>query len=185
MKHTALIVVFILTPVILFPQNDQMTVEQVDAYFGNKISIDVYEIRKGERYLVEPSPEALKWQAYQGEEKISEVKLYRITGYENEADTALNYHAQALPLLLFSPLPAVGSVLLIIAIAKSYKKSDTERADNGGEVILFIPIVGFYLSFCMVKEGTFRLRNNRYTYAEAEAVMDAYNAGLLKEIREK
>lgn len=184
MKYTALIIVFIFIATSLFPQQDNLTVKQLDEYFDSNINIGAYEIREGERHFVEPSPGVRNWQAYQGEKRISEIKFYLITGYEYEAKKAMDYRMGSIPLILVSPLPAYAGIRLTIAIIEAYQRNETEASD-GAEAILLIPITGIVISFIIFKAGLGRLANNRYTYSKAQVIMNEYNERLLREIKER
>jgi hypothetical protein len=185
MKYPALIVVFIFIATSLFPQHDNLTLEQLDEYFDSKIDIHVYEIREGERHFVEPSPSARNWQAYLGEKRISEMKFYLITGYEYEAKKAMDYRMGSIPLILVSPLPAYAGIKLTIAIIEEYRRNETEPSDDEAGAILLIPIAGFVISFLLFKAGLERLVNNRYAYSKAQVIMDEYNERLLREMKER
>jgi hypothetical protein len=185
MKYPALILAFLFIATPLFPQQDNLTVEQLDEYFDSKINIGVYELREGERHFVEPSPGALNWQAYLGEKMISEKKFFFITGYEYEAKKAMNYRLGSIPLILVSPLPAYAGIRLTAAIIKSYQRTETEPSDEEAGAILLIPIAGIAISVLIFKAGLGRLANNRYQYSKAELIMNEYNERLLREMKEK
>jgi hypothetical protein len=185
MKYPALIIIFIFIATSLFPQQNNLTVEQLDEYFDSRINIDVYEIREGERHFVEPSPGARNWQAYQGERMISEKKFYLIAGYEYEAKKAVDYRLGSIPLILVSPLPAYAGIKLTKAIIESYQRTETEPPDEGAAVILLIPIAGIVISYLLFKAGFERLANNRYAYSRAQVIMDEYNERLLREMKER
>jgi len=182
MKCTALIVVFLFAAAYLFPQQDKLTLEQWDAYFESRIDIQVYEIRKGEKILVEPSPGARKWKAYSGNKMISERKFLLMSGYTSEAEKARIYRASSIPLFLISPLPAAGSILLTIELAQHI---DTSDSSDDGSVLLLIPLLGIAFSYLLFREGVVRQVNNYYSYLEAQVIMDNYNEGLLREMKKE
>jgi hypothetical protein len=183
MKHLALIVVFILIATSLFPQQDNLTVEQLDEYFTSKLSIGVYEIREGERHFVEPSPGVRNWQAYQGEKMISETKFYLITGYKYEAKKAMDYRLGSIPLILISPLPAYAGIRLTAALLEEYDATDTSSQNSGD--ILLLPIAAIVISVLIFKAGLGRLVNNRSAYSKAQVIMDEYNERLFREMKER
>jgi hypothetical protein len=184
-KYPALIIVFIFITPSLFPQQDNLTVEQLDEYFASKINIGAYEIREGERHFVEPSPGARNWQAYLGEKRISERKFFFITGYEAEAKRAMDYSLSSIPVILVSPLPAYAGIKLTIAIIEAYRRTETRPPDEGVGAILVIPIAGIVISFLIFKAGLGRLADNRYAYSKAQVIMDEYNERLLREMKER
>jgi hypothetical protein len=162
MKYPALIIIFIFIATSLFPQQNNLTVEQLDEYFDSRINIDVYEIREGERHFVEPSPGARNWHK-----------------------KAVDYRLGSIPLILVSPLPAYAGIKLTKAIIESYQRTETEPPDEGAAVILLIPIAGIVISYLLFKAGFERLANNRYAYSRAQVIMDEYNERLLREMKER
>jgi hypothetical protein len=92
MKYLVLVILFIFITTFVFPQQDVITLEQLDEYFDSQITIIDY-ISKEE---VEPQPLSTKWRAYQGEKRLSERKYLLITGHELEAEQVSKYNEKLL-----------------------------------------------------------------------------------------
>jgi len=159
MKYLVLVILFIFVATFVFPQQDELTLEQLDEFFDSQITIIGY-IGKKE---VEPRPLSTKWRAYQGEKWLSESDFFLITGHELEAKQVSIFHLGSIPLIISSTI----TVYLGIKLA-------------GGVSFIYtiIPLALLY-------SGLKRLVNTRFPYSKAEVIMNEYNEKLLEEIKEK
>lgn len=63
---TKAIIFFLLIsmPSLLIAQESQFTLEQLDKFDKSKIIINVYELDRDERNIIEPYPSSTKWRAF-------------------------------------------------------------------------------------------------------------------------
>jgi len=117
---TKAIIFFLLIsmPSLLIAQESQFTLEQLDKFDKSKIIINVYELDRDERNIIEPYPSSTKWRAFQDKKLLSERKFFLITGHELEAKQASKYHLESIPLILSSPIACYLGIKLTKSIAE-------------------------------------------------------------------
>jgi hypothetical protein len=169
MKYLVLVILFIFVATYVFPQQDELTLEQLDEFFDSRITIIDY-IGKKE---VEPQPLSTKWRAYQGEKRLSERDFFLMTGYELEAKQAGIYHLGSFPLIISSP------IVCCLAI-KVFSQLEIDFLTGIGVIFWIIEMPIMLLGL-----GSKMLVNTRFPYSRAEVIMNEYNEKLLEEIKEK
>ena len=185
MKYLVLVILFIFVATFIFPQQNELTLEQLDELFDSQITIIDYLYDKKGKIEVEPQPLSTKWRAYQGEKWLSERKYFLITGHELEAKQASKYHLGSIPLIISSPIACYLGMLLTKSIYEWEEKQDKEYKEDeyGLTIVSFIWTLG--MSFLLLRSGVSRLANTRFPYSKAQVIMNEYNEKLLEEIKEK
>jgi len=169
MKYLVLVILFIFVATFVFPQQDKLTLEQLDEFFNSQITIIDYI---GEKE-VEPKPHSRGWKAYQSEKRLTEREFFLITGHELEAKQVSIYHLGSIPLIISSPIVCYYGIKL------SYEaESDIFSYIGIQLMIIYIPLI-------LLSLGVRRLVSTRFPYSRAEVIMNEYNENLLEEIKEE
>jgi len=182
MKYLVFFILFIFVATFVFPQQNELTLEQLDEFFDSQITIIDY-IGKEE---VEPQPLSTKWRAYQSEKRLSERKYFLITGHELEAKQARAYHSASIPIIIFfSPIVGYSGILLTKSVYE-WEIEHRDKEDIQENPIFVFPLLATIgISVALLVFGVKRLTNTRFPYSRAEVIMNEYNEKLLEEIKEK
>lgn len=175
MKYISLLLIFILVPTLLFPQTES---EEDKEFLREKITISITRTGFGTYGSgIITYSEIKYWEAYKGFEKISEVDLFKLTGYEYEAQMAEQYHNQTMVMLgggFFAMI--IGTGLIVLDIINSENNSNLERI---WPPVIFsgclLDIIGSILIFAS------SFRGNWAPAEKAMEVAEEYN----KKLREK
>lgn len=181
MKYLVLVILFIFITTFVFPQQNVITLEQLDEYFDSQITIIDY-ISKEE---VEPQPLSTKWRAYRGEKRLSERKYLLITGHELEAEQVSKYHLGSITLIISSPIACYLGILITKSIYEREEKRGINNVFDEESITLFSFYITLAISYLLLHSGVRRLANTRFPYSKAQVIMNEYNEKLLEEIKEK
>ena len=111
------------------------------------------------------------WQAYRGNEKLSEELFFLIAGYEDEATMARKYHTTT-NVLLFGGILGVGTGLGLLFYSFYNRDSAALRWIGAGTLSLgSVPLV-FSIG-----------RHNWAPVLKAEEIKDEYNEKLLESVK--
>ena len=182
MKYLVLVILFIFVATFVFPQQDDLTLEQLDEFFDSQITIIDY-IGKKE---VEPEPHSTKWRAYQSEKRLTEREFFLITGHELEAKQARKYHSASIPLIISSPIACYFGMHLTKSIYEwEIEKCDKEKVEEDVSITTISFFTTLIISILLLRSGVRRLANTRFPYSKAQVITNEYNEKLLEEIKEK
>ncbi len=185
MKKLLASFLLIVIPYCLFPQEKELSEEQLKFYNRNKLSIEIKKSGLGYASLntgLISYSEWRKWQAYQGFIKIPEEKFFNITGYEYEANKAQEYR-KTTNLLLYSggAVYLVGMGLIISSLAVEYDDPNyDQKVDTrlyGGLAIGLVGAIPFGV-------GIDRSYKNWAPASKAKEIAEEYNEELIKKIKE-
>jgi hypothetical protein len=176
MKLLIYAILFMFIASYIFPQQDLLTLDQLEHYLDSQIIIVDY-VKSVE---VEPQSHSTLWKTYQNGEPLSERKFFSITGNDLQAQQVTKHKLESIPLIAASPVVCYFGISLTKTVAEWEHKEGSD-----GDLTIMIFVATLALSIHLLSSGVRRLTNNRYQYSQAEVVMHEYNEKLLEESRQE
>jgi len=129
-----------------------------------------------------------KWRSYQGLLPISEERLFRIAGYDKEADVIKKYRNAGKTLTVFGVLiTGAGLVMMAVGLQEVDKYDeyfDMELPEYRDEGLAVGGLISFCFGLVMTGMGASKLNIGKCsTYGIAQGLADEYNAKLLLQIK--
>jgi hypothetical protein len=176
MKLTIYAIIFMFIGSYVFPQQDFLTLDQLEHYLDSQIIIVDY-VKNME---VEPQSHSTLWRAHQNGKSLSERKFFSITGNDLHAQQATKYKLESIPLIATSPVVCYFGISLTKTVAEWEHKEGSD-----GDITVMIFVATLALSIHLLSSGVRRLKHNRYQYSQAEVLMHEYNEKRWETSRQK
>ena len=176
MKLPIYAILFMFIASYIFPQQDLLTLDQLEHYLDSQIIIVDYV-----KYVeVEPQSHSTLWKAYQNDKPLSERKFYSITGNDLQVQQVTKHKLESIPMIVTSPVICYFGISLTKTVAEWEHKQGSD-----GDLTIMIFVATLALSIHLLSSGVRRLTHNRYQYSHAEVVMHEYNEKLLEDSRQE